>query len=99
VSALLEAWVRESQTSARSSGDFRQHVFGIGSADFNGSARFGIRAMRSISAGMSNVRSPGEEVTFDRCWECNVSRTRFCDRCHEVVNLEPDCFDCHYYPE
>lgn len=39
------------------------------------------------------------EVTFDHCWECHTSRTTFCDRCHDVVNLDPDCFDCHYYPE
>lgn len=39
------------------------------------------------------------EVTFNRCTECHTSRTTFCDRCHGVVNLEPDCFDCHFYPK
>ncbi len=39
------------------------------------------------------------DVTFDRCRECHGNRATFCDKCHDVVDLEPDCFDCHYYPK
>ena len=33
------------------------------------------------------------------CGKCHTSRARFCDRCHDAVNLHPNCFHCHYYPE
>jgi hypothetical protein len=33
------------------------------------------------------------------CKECHASRERFCNRCHDTVDLYVDCFDCHYYPE
>jgi hypothetical protein len=38
------------------------------------------------------------EIGLDRCKDCHTSRERFCDRCHDKVNLTPDCFGCHYYP-
>jgi hypothetical protein len=37
-------------------------------------------------------------VTFKECRRCHTSRERFCDKCHDVVNFNPDCFGCHYYP-
>lgn len=39
------------------------------------------------------------EIGISKCRECHVSRERFCDRCHNSVNLKPDCFGCHYFPE
>jgi len=36
---------------------------------------------------------------FDDCRVCHANRAGFCNRCHEAVNLEPDCWGCHYYPE
>jgi hypothetical protein len=39
-----------------------------------------------------------EEITLNTCRECHPSRERFCNRCHDAVNLHPDCFRCHYYP-
>ena len=33
------------------------------------------------------------------CRECHANRARFCDRCHETVDLNIDCFGCHNYPE
>ena len=41
----------------------------------------------------------GQQITFHECTKCHTSRVRFCNRCHEAVNLYPDCFGCHYYPE
>lgn len=38
------------------------------------------------------------EITLDGCRECHANRERFCNRCHQAVSLEPDCFGCHYYP-
>jgi hypothetical protein len=40
-------------------------------------------------------------VSFNDCRGCHTSRERFCDRCHDAVNLNLDraCFRCHYYEE
>ena len=42
----------------------------------------------------------GSEVNrgLERCRECHRNRDRFCNACHDAVDLSPDCFDCHYYP-
>jgi hypothetical protein len=39
------------------------------------------------------------DIGISKCGECHVSREGFCNRCHNSVNLYPDCFGCHYYPE
>jgi len=39
------------------------------------------------------------DITLSSCRECHPSRERFCNQCHNKVNLTPDCFGCHYYPE
>ena len=36
--------------------------------------------------------------SFEDCKTCHKSRERFCNRCHDRVNLTPDCFGCHDYP-
>lgn len=38
------------------------------------------------------------DIGFNNCRQCHTSREKFCDRCHDTVNLKPDCFSCHYYP-
>jgi len=38
------------------------------------------------------------EVTLRSCGQCHKDKTQFCDKCHNSVNLRPDCFDCHSYP-
>jgi hypothetical protein len=35
--------------------------------------------------------------SFEDCKNCHKSRERFCNRCHDRVNLTPDCFGCHDY--
>jgi hypothetical protein len=42
----------------------------------------------------------GIEVSrgLERCRTCHENRERFCNACHDAVDLSPDCFDCHYYP-
>ncbi len=39
------------------------------------------------------------DIGFKNCRQCHTNRGQFCDRCHDKVNLKPDCFSCHYYPE
>lgn len=39
------------------------------------------------------------EITLDRCRDCHSNRSTFCNRCHDAVSLNVDCFGCHYYPE
>ena len=39
------------------------------------------------------------ETTLAGCRECHPNRDRFCNQCHAAVNLKPDCFGCHYYPD
>jgi hypothetical protein len=38
------------------------------------------------------------KMRLSECRKCHLRRGSFCDRCHSSVNLEPDCFLCHYYP-
>lgn len=38
------------------------------------------------------------ELGLNKCRECHASRERFCDKCHNSVNVGPDCYGCHYYP-
>jgi hypothetical protein len=37
-------------------------------------------------------------IRLQDCRMCHESRAAFCDRCHEAVNLTPDCWNCHSYP-
>jgi hypothetical protein len=39
------------------------------------------------------------DITVDDCRKCHTNRERFCNQCHEAVNLKPDCWGCHYYPD
>jgi hypothetical protein len=39
------------------------------------------------------------DVTVADCRKCHMNRERFCNRCHDTVNLKPDCWGCHYYPD
>ncbi len=38
------------------------------------------------------------DIRLNNCQECHTSRERFCNKCHEAVNLYPECWGCHYYP-
>jgi [DsrC]-trisulfide reductase subunit J len=29
------------------------------------------------------------------CLRCHADREKFCDRCHDAVDLHPDCWGCH----
>lgn len=32
------------------------------------------------------------------CMECHKSREKFCDRCHNYLDVSPVCWDCHIQP-
>jgi hypothetical protein len=32
------------------------------------------------------------------CRSCHPNRGEFCDRCHGYVGIQPECWNCHYYP-
>ncbi len=32
------------------------------------------------------------------CATCHTSHEQFCDRCHQYVGVDPNCFQCHNYP-
>jgi hypothetical protein len=32
------------------------------------------------------------------CMKCHTKKTEFCDRCHNYVNADPKCWDCHIAP-
>jgi len=32
------------------------------------------------------------------CMSCHTSKTNFCDRCHNYLNVSPKCWDCHIEP-
>lgn len=33
------------------------------------------------------------------CMKCHTSKKEFCDKCHNVAEVTPYCWDCHYTPE
>jgi len=33
------------------------------------------------------------------CMKCHTSREKFCDRCHNYLNVSPGCWDCHIAPD
>jgi len=39
------------------------------------------------------------EISLARCKGCHTNRGRFCNECHDAVNLHLDCLGCHNYPE
>lgn len=40
-----------------------------------------------------------EGIGLAGCRGCHPNRETFCNRCHNAVSLNLDCFGCHYYPE
>jgi len=36
--------------------------------------------------------------SLSNCKTCHEKREEFCDRCHEYMGIQPECFDCHKLP-
>ncbi|VAX19075.1 hypothetical protein MNBD_NITROSPINAE02-1308 [hydrothermal vent metagenome] len=32
------------------------------------------------------------------CRSCHEKRSEFCDKCHEYIGVQPECWNCHNYP-
>ncbi len=48
------------------------------------------------------ISSDGETYRMsltDTCMKCHADKEKFCDRCHEYVDLDPFCWDCHVVPQ
>ena len=48
------------------------------------------------------VSSTGKSYTISltgTCLGCHSNKADFCDRCHNYLRVEPDCFDCHVVPK
>jgi hypothetical protein len=33
------------------------------------------------------------------CLDCHSNKSKFCDKCHDYVDVDPYCWDCHIEPE
>lgn len=44
------------------------------------------RGIRKVNEGIQGCRS------------CHEKRGEFCDKCHEYVGVDPECWNCHNYP-
>ena len=33
------------------------------------------------------------------CMKCHISKVKFCDQCHNYLNVSPKCWDCHIEPK
>lgn len=33
------------------------------------------------------------------CFDCHSNKTKFCDQCHNYLDVDPYCWDCHIVPE
>ena len=47
----------------------------------------------------NQVMRQGEkgQMGLKDCRQCHTNREQFCDKCHNAVNLKPDCFNCHFF--
>lgn len=48
------------------------------------------------------VNSSGKEFNMslqNTCSKCHSTKTKFCDRCHNYLNVAPNCWDCHIAPK
>lgn len=48
------------------------------------------------SAHTGKVHYKSLQVT---CMECHSNKSKFCDRCHNYVGVDPFCWDCHIAPK
>ncbi len=48
------------------------------------------------------VSSTGKQFDIslqNTCTKCHAKKTEFCDRCHNYVEVSPNCWDCHIAPK
>lgn len=37
-------------------------------------------------------------VKIEDCRRCHPVPDKFCNKCHSIAGVNPDCWGCHYYP-
>ncbi|MDQ7785629.1 MAG: sulfate reduction electron transfer complex DsrMKJOP subunit DsrJ [Desulfomonilaceae bacterium] len=48
------------------------------------------------------VNSAGKPYNMslqNTCMKCHTTKTQFCDRCHDYLDVAPNCWDCHIAPK
>lgn len=48
------------------------------------------------------MASDGKEYQMsltDTCLGCHPNKAQFCDQCHNYLDVQPDCWNCHNLPE
>lgn len=48
------------------------------------------------------VNSEGKKYVMslqNTCMDCHKTKEKFCDRCHDYLNVSPKCWECHIQPE
>ncbi len=47
--------------------------------------------------------SPNGKIYYESlqatCMDCHSNKSKFCDQCHNYLNVVPYCWDCHIEPE
>ncbi len=58
------------------------------------------RLREAAQYGMIYYNSKGKPfyISINTCWSCHTSKKDFCDKCHNFVGIQPECWDCHYTP-
>jgi hypothetical protein len=48
------------------------------------------------------VATDGKEYMVsltNTCMDCHRDKAKFCDRCHDYVQVSPTCWNCHNTPQ
>lgn len=48
------------------------------------------------------IASDGKHYTAslqNTCMDCHANKSKFCDRCHNYMGVDPYCWDCHIEPK
>ncbi|MFH1116289.1 MAG: sulfate reduction electron transfer complex DsrMKJOP subunit DsrJ [Pseudomonadota bacterium] len=48
------------------------------------------------------VSSTGKQYNMslqNTCMKCHKTKAQFCDRCHDYLDVAPNCWDCHIAPK
>ena len=61
------------------------------------SKTYGTKHDKSLSStGTSLVNSSEEKKS---CMSCHSNKSEFCDQCHNYLQVDPYCWDCHIEPK
>ena len=59
-----------------------------------------VREGRSTYVSKAHGKTVEVEMSLTKtCLKCHASKERFCNRCHNYVDVHPTCWDCHVEPK